>query len=123
MFSTIIEKILLEILGEYIDGIKNSMDVALLKGKITIENVSLKRDFFNNLSLPLRLGFSLVEAINIHIPWSSLKDKPTTVEINGIYALFYVNYEMEEYRFDPEKRLNEMIDKATELIKMKLEEK
>jgi len=30
---------------------------------------------------------------------------------------------MEEYKFDAEKRLNEMIDKATELIKMKFEEK
>lgn len=73
MFTTLIEKILLEFLGEYIDGIKNSMDVALLKGKITIEKVSLKKDFFNNLSLPLRLAFSLIESIKIHIPWSSLK--------------------------------------------------
>lgn len=45
------------------------------------------------------------------------------MEVDGIYALFYVNYEMEEYKFDAEKRLNEMIDKATELIKMKFEEK
>ncbi len=96
------------------------MDVALLKGKIKIENVSLKPDFFNNLSLPLRLSFSKIESINIHIPWTSLKDKPTTVEVDGIYALFYVNYELEEYKFDVEKRLNEMIDKATDMIKMKL---
>lgn len=36
MLSAIIEKILLQYLGRYIDGIKNSMDVALLKGIIKI---------------------------------------------------------------------------------------
>lgn len=60
MFSTIMERVMLQFLGDYIDGIKNSMDVALLKGKIKIENVSLKKDFFDNLSLPLRLGYSRV---------------------------------------------------------------
>jgi hypothetical protein len=54
------ERVMLQFLGDYIDGIKNSMDVALLKGKIKIENVSLKKDFFDNLSLPLRLGYSRV---------------------------------------------------------------
>jgi hypothetical protein len=48
-----------------------------------------------------------------------LKEKPTTVEVDGIYALFYVNYEMDEYKFDAEARFHEMIDKAREMIEMK----
>ena len=48
-----------------------------------------------------------------------MKEKPTTVEVNGIYALFYVNYELAEYKFDVEARFQEMIDKATDMIKMK----
>ena len=110
---------MISFLGEYIDGIRNSMDVALLRGRIRIENVSLRREFFDNLSLPIRLGFSRVESIDVHIPWTNLKEKPTTVEVDGIYALFYVNYELSEYKFDAEARFQEMIDKATDMMKMK----
>jgi hypothetical protein len=47
MFSAIVESVLVKHLGKYIDGIKNNMDIGLIDGEVTIENVSLKTDFIN----------------------------------------------------------------------------
>ena len=45
--KNIIESVLVKHLGKYIDGLKNSLDIGLLDGEVTIENVSLKPSFIN----------------------------------------------------------------------------
>jgi hypothetical protein len=45
--KNIIESVLVKHLGKYVDGLKNSLDIGLLDGEVTIENVSLKASFIN----------------------------------------------------------------------------
>ena len=45
--NNIIESLLVKHLGSYIDGLKNSLDIGLFDGEISIENVSLKPTFIN----------------------------------------------------------------------------
>lgn len=71
--NNIIEGVLVKYLGKYIDGLKNSLDIGLLDGKVTIDNVSLKTSFVNELGLPFTLKFSHIEKISINIPWTKLK--------------------------------------------------
>ena len=68
---------------------------------MSIENVSLKASFINELNMPFILRFSHIERINIEIPWTSLKDKSTAITIRGIYALFSINYSEGEDELDP----------------------
>lgn len=90
--NNIIESVLVKHLGKYIDGLKNSLDVGLFDGEVTIENVSLKPSFVNSLGLPFTLKFSHIEKIHISIPWSKLKEKNTMVNVRGIYVLLNVSY-------------------------------
>jgi hypothetical protein len=91
--KNIIESVLVTHLGKYIDGLKNSLDIGLLDGEVTIENVSLKPSFVNELGLPFTLKFSHIEKIHINIPWTSLKEKNTMVKVQGIYVLLNISYQ------------------------------
>ena len=63
--KNIIESVLVKHLGKYVDGLKNSLDIGLLDGEVTIENVSLKSSFINYLGLPFTLRYSQIEKIHI----------------------------------------------------------
>ena len=56
--KNIIESLLVKYLGKYVDGLKNSLDIGLLDGEVSIENVSLKASFINDMGMPLTLKFS-----------------------------------------------------------------
>ena len=73
MFATIMESVLVKHLGKYLDGIKNNMDISILTGNVTIENISLRPEFINELELPFTLKFSHVSKILINVPWTNLK--------------------------------------------------
>ena len=92
MFATILETVLIKHLGKYLDGIKKNMDISILNGEITIDNLSIKPEFINELELPFILRFSHINKILINVPWANLKEKQTTVTIQGIYALLSLKY-------------------------------
>ena len=117
--KNIIESLLVKYLGKYVDGLKNSLDIGLLDGEVSIENVSLKASFINDMGLPLTLKFSHIEKIHIDIPWTSLKDKNTIITIKGIYVLLNMNYEELEDDSNPV----EMLKTTIEHIKLEMKKK
>jgi hypothetical protein len=60
----------------------------------------------------------------INIPWTSLKEKPTTVTIQGIYALLALKYDnIEDMDIDPVLKIKPIIERVRQEIKKKWEEK
>lgn len=117
MLASIIESVLVKHLGKYVDGIENNMDIGLIDGEVTVENVSLKTSFINGLGLPFILRFSHIEKIHINIPWTSLKEKNTIVTVHGIYCLLEMDYEDSQEQFDPHERLKGFVDHIKKEVK------
>ena len=118
------ETVLVKHLGKYIDGIKNNMDISLISGNVTIENISLRPEFINELGLPFSLKFSHINKIIINVPWTNLKDKPTTVTIHGIHLLLALKYEdIDDNYIDPIKRIKEIATRIKLELKKKFEDK
>lgn len=120
--KNIIESVLVKHLGKYIDGLKNSLDIGLLDGEVSIENVSLKPSFVNELGLPFTLKFSHIEKIHISIPWTSLKEKSTMVSVRGIYVLLNISYEEGEAEVEPGELLRSMVERIRLEMKKKWSE-
>jgi hypothetical protein len=117
--KNIIESVLVKHLGKYVDGLKNSLDIGLLDGEVTIENVSLKSSFINGLNLPFTLAFSHIEKIHIDIPWTSLKDKNTIITVKGIYVLLSMTYEETQEEVNPSEIMKSMVER----IKLEMKKK
>lgn len=101
MLSGILENVLVRFLGRYVDGIKNNIDVGIT-GNATIQKISLRPEFINELGLPFTLKYSHISKMIINVPWASLKDKPTTVTIQGIYVLLSLKYDdLEQLSINP----------------------
>ena len=99
-------------IGKYVDGIKNNMDVSLINGDVTIENISIKPQIINELKLPFLLKFSHINKIIIKIPWTNLKEKPTIVTVQGVYGLCMLNYDgLDEDYFNPRERVMEIANR------------
>jgi len=86
----IIESVLVSELGQYLDGLKDNLDVSFFNGEVKMNNVSLKKSFINQLNLPFNLLFSHIQHVHIDVPWTNLKDKNTIVTIQGLYLLLEV---------------------------------
>jgi len=80
-----------EFLGEYIINIsKENLKVAVIRGKIKLENVQLDGDLIGShvLSAVGLSGFAVIsctaEKLRASIPWSKLEKEPTTFELVGL---------------------------------------
>lgn len=124
MFSTIMETVLVKFLGKYVDGIKESMDINLINGNVRIEKISLRPEFIEELGLPFSLKYSHISQILINVPWTNLKEKPTTVTVKGVYALLALKYDdMDDKPIDPMEKIRPIIARVKSEIKKKWEEK
>lgn len=118
------ESVLVKHLGKYVDGIKHNLDVSIINGDVTLENISIKPQIINELKLPFLLKFSHLNKMVVKVPWTNLKDKPTIVSIQGIYALFAFNYDsLDEDYFDPRERVIEIANRIKQEFKKKLEDR
>jgi vacuolar protein sorting-associated protein 13A/C len=118
------ETVLVKFLGKYVDGIKSNLDVSILTGDVSLEKISIRPEFINELGLPFVLKYSHVSKIIINVPWTNLKEKPTTVTVQGIYVLLALKYDdIEDMDTDPSAKLKLIVDRAKQEIKKKWEEK
>lgn len=90
----IIIRLMEEFLGEYIINISpENLKVAVLRGKIKLENVQLDGDLIGShvLSAVGLSGFAVLsctaEKLRANIPWGRLEKVPTTFELSGIQLI------------------------------------
>jgi len=90
----IIIRLMEEFLGEYILNISpENLKVAVLRGKIKLENVQLDGDLIGShvLSAVGLSGFAVLsctaEKLRANIPWGKLEKEPTTFELSGLQLI------------------------------------
>ena len=88
MFERILEKILVNQLGQYIEGLdKHSLKMSVWSGNISISNISVKPEVLNLLELPLKMKFSFVKKLELNIPWKSLGSSPVEILLEDIFLI------------------------------------
>lgn len=78
-------KLINKYLGDWVENLNSDqLDVSLFSGKISLENLAVKKDVLQLLGVPFDLQHGSVKKINIRIPWGSLQSKPLIIEISEI---------------------------------------
>lgn len=68
MIKGIIEKIIMNTFGKFIQGIqKDKLSVDLFGGNFKLENITLNHDYFNNLNTPFTLAYSSIGKLNLQV--------------------------------------------------------
>jgi len=83
-----------DVIGEYVLNMtKKDLKVAMVRGKITLENVQLDGDLIGShvLGAVGLSGFGILSCsarkLHITIPWGSLEKTPTKCEISGVHLV------------------------------------
>ena len=72
-------------LEPFIEGLDTRQaDLSLLKGKVVLNNITLKREALVHLGLDLELLSSKIEKIEISIPWLSLFSESMKISVTGL---------------------------------------
>ncbi|EPX72913.1 vacuolar protein sorting-associated protein 13b [Schizosaccharomyces octosporus yFS286] len=88
MLEGLLANFLNRLLGEYIENFDaTQLKVGVWNGDVTLQNLQLKRDALKKLELPISVQYGLLESLKLKIPWSSLRNKPVEIYIEGIRAL------------------------------------
>ena len=74
-----------EYFGDYVDGLSaQNMQLQLLAGTITQNNLELKAEALQRLNLPIVVRAGRVRQFHVDVPWASLSSKPVVVNIHGV---------------------------------------
>ncbi len=85
MFELLLEKVLLNIVGPYIQGIdRQNLQLGIWSGNVSVHNVSIKPEILKILELPFKMKFSSVGRLNATIPWSNLGSKPVEIVLEDV---------------------------------------
>ncbi|OIR57702.1 MAG: vacuolar protein sorting-associated protein Vps13 [Amphiamblys sp. WSBS2006] len=83
MFKYVLRVVLNKVLGRYIENLTESLELALWKGKVSLKNLKVKKDAFLTMDLPFSVVAGSIEALDIEIPWSALRTRPTQIVLTG----------------------------------------
>lgn len=88
MAKQLLLNILVDTLGQYIDGLSaENIKLGVWSGKVNLNNLKLREGALDQLNLPISVKRGSLKTLSLHIPWRSLESKPTRITIDGIYAL------------------------------------
>lgn len=87
MLDKVLEKIVIQQFGDYIEGLQGKVKVGAWAGKVKIEELSLKQDVFLKMKLPFSISYSRIGSLRIYVPWNSLSSKPVEIELEQVYVI------------------------------------
>ena len=88
MFEKLIEQLILKYLGDYIEGFDpNKLSLGLWSGTLSLEKIKLKAKAVDDLKLPLKLTFGLIDKLSVSISWKTNFSEPTEITIEGLYIV------------------------------------
>ena len=139
--DAIIMRRLNSVLGSFVEEITpESVSVAMLRGQVTLENLTVRPSCFEALGLPVVLNVGKVGSLVLDIPMRALKSKPIRVTIRDVLVcvspspttdpkkaqlekhLFdWAKLEAGDGEIDPASRLGLILDKVLDNIAVELE--
>ena len=85
MFEKLIEQLILKYLGDYIEGIDpENLSLGLWSGILSLEKIKLKAKAIDDLKLPFKLSFGLINKLILSISWKTNFSEPTEITIEGL---------------------------------------
>jgi len=88
MFEKLLESVLVQYFGKYIDGIdEKSIQVGVFSGDLRIQNVSFKPTCLDELNLPIDVLFSHIGMLSANITWSKLGSTAVPITLSDIYLV------------------------------------
>lgn len=79
--TTLIDKYL----RQYLEGLdSNALIIHLKKGDITLNNLRLKSEAIDGLSVPISLSFGYVGRLVVKVPWAHLSSEPVIAEVEEV---------------------------------------
>lgn len=88
MFEKLLQKIIQDVVGEFIDGIDlKKLNIGIWSGTVDIFNVSLKPKILAMFGLPYKLIYSNIKQLRITIPWKNLFSAPLIIEVDSVQII------------------------------------
>lgn len=110
MFESLLERILIKILGNYVEGIDaNNLKIGIWSGNVVIQNVQIKKDVLNMLELPIELSFSRIGKLQLTVPWKNLGSSPVELYLEGLWLVVSPK-KQENWNFEDQKSLQKKIE-------------
>jgi vacuolar protein sorting-associated protein 13A/C len=106
LIEQIVSAILVPYLEEYVANFdRKQIDIALMQGKVTLQNIQLKKYALDNISMdiPVAIAYGYLGSLVLNIPWHSLRSQAVTAEISDVYLILQPKKDI-PYSEEDEKR-------------------
>ncbi|KAJ1520910.1 hypothetical protein ONE63_003990 [Megalurothrips usitatus] len=101
VFESIVADLLNKYLGEYVENLDRSqLQIGIWGGDIVLQNLVLKQSALDELDLPVRTVYGVLEKLVLKIPWKNLYRDPVEAAVERLYLLAVPN---QEVKYDPVK--------------------
>ncbi len=92
VFETVIANILNKYLSKFVDELTaKQLNLFAWSGTISLENIKIKSDAFDSLSLPFRVIHAHIGRVEANIPWKTIYSSPIVIKLRDIYAIAVPN--------------------------------
>jgi vacuolar protein sorting-associated protein 13D len=75
-------------LGKYVENLNtDQLSIALLSGKVELENLPLKKDALRHLGLPIEIKAGFIGKVKLQIPVRQIRSAPWVIAIEQLYLV------------------------------------
>lgn len=88
MFENFVSKILVRVLGDYIDDIDvETLSLSIFRGDVELQDLKFKKTAFDYFDLPVAIIDGHVGKIRVEIPWLALGTEPIRLTLSNIFLV------------------------------------
>lgn len=92
VFENLVANLLNKYLSEFVDELTaKQLNLFAWSGNISLDNIAIKANAFDSLSLPFRVIHGHIARIEASIPWKSLYSSPVVIKLSDVYVLAVPN--------------------------------
>jgi len=100
MLESILEKVLINNIGPYVNGIdKKNLKVGIWSGDVVIGNISIKPEAIEKLGLPIVIKQSHIGKLTLNLNWKSIASRPVEVFLEDVLIVVHP-LDKERWSFD-----------------------
>ncbi|XP_066151224.1 intermembrane lipid transfer protein Vps13D isoform X2 [Euwallacea fornicatus] len=87
MLEGLVTWVLNNYLGKYVHLNTDQLSIALLSGKVELENVPLKTDALSQLGLPIQIRSGFIQKVTLQIPVRQIRSAPWVIAFEQLYVV------------------------------------
>jgi vacuolar protein sorting-associated protein 13A/C len=92
VFETLVANLLNKYLSQFVDEVTaKQLNLFEWSQNISLENITIKANAFDLLSLPFRVTHGHIGRIEASIPWKLLYSSPVVIKLSDVYVIAVPN--------------------------------